>query len=599
VTQHAETLVSENPQQAERAETVLDWEDPASLPLQEVRDLFLTLSKALRSYQLYDRANPVYRRFVGNLREAFEKVWETRSDLQVLVEEERFVWMGEEVYREEKRTGSLSFLVYKDGIRDLTFRRGIEGEELETLLDVLHRVRTLRQDEDDLVTLLWDLDLEYLDYTAVDLLPEGTLLQAEHPDDTSRVDVAEILEGELGEDVLPDAEAAEGVETTVPDVLRSIRREDFNPAVYALDDRERDYLEEEARKERDRDVQRDVLTALFDRLEDPAAVPERQVEITGLLRQLLPTLLGEGLLRHAAYLLREVEVLRSRKDSSLHAQAVDGLDELLEEFSSPESVRELVRALEEGAVRADPADLAVLLGRLRPAALGPLLARAEAVTDADARQSVYGAMRVLAEGEEDRILPFLTHEDPQVAAGAIRLMGALKHKPAAPVLARLLDEGPPPVREAVLQAARRIPANPLAGALERKLRSADRDLRVGAARVLAEIRYTPAVRSFKAILDGKELREADLPEQMAFFLGYARLAGEEAVPFLDQVLNRKSFLGRREPAELRACAALALGRIGSPSAIQAVERARGDDEPAVRSAVNRVLSGDDEADLDV
>ncbi|MFP3949164.1 MAG: hypothetical protein ACLFWG_10585, partial [Longimicrobiales bacterium] len=226
-----------------RQDAVLDWEDPTSLPVEEVRELFLTLSKALRSYQLYDRNNPVYRRFVGNLRDAFLRVWQTRDDLQVMVEEDRFIWMGEEVYREENRTGSIAFLVYRDGIRDLTFRRGIEGDEMEVLLDVLHRVRTGRQAEDDLVTLLWDLDLDHLDYTAVDLLPEGTLLRAERQDDTSELDVGEILEQELGEADLPTAEEMEaGAEFTVPDALRQIRPEDFNPAVYAVDDREQDYL---------------------------------------------------------------------------------------------------------------------------------------------------------------------------------------------------------------------------------------------------------------------------------------------------------------------------------------------------------------------
>lgn len=588
-----EIAVSEQPPEADRQNAVLDWEDPSSLPVDEVRELFLTLSKALRSYQLYDRNNPVYRRFVGNLREAFGRVWETRDDLQVMVEEDRFLWMGEEVYREENRTGSLAFLIYRDGIRDLTLRRGIEGEELEVLLDVLHRVRSSRQAEDDLVTLLWDLNLAHLDYTAVDLLPEGTLLRAERQDDTSDLDVGEILEQELGDVDLPTQDALDaGAEFTVPDAFRSIRPEDFNPAVYAVDDRERDYLEEELRKEKGRDLERDVTNGLLDRLEDEETPSERQEEIVASLRQLLPTFLGGGALRHAAHLLRELEAVRNRRDGELAASAEQEVDALLEDFSSPESVRELVRALEEGAVRADPRDLATVLGRLRPAALGPLLARAEEVSDPEVRQSVYGAMRLLAEGEENRLLPFLSHDDPVVVAGAVRLMGALKHKTAAPILARLLEHPSARVREAVLQAARRIPASPLAEALERLLTGDDRDLRVGAARVLAEIRFTPAASTFRKVLKGKGIRAADLAEQMAFFTGYAELAGEEAIPFLDKTLNHRSFLGRREPSQLRACATLALGRVGTVRARRAVERAREDDEPAVRSAVNRVLSGE-------
>jgi hypothetical protein len=50
---------------ADAAAASLDWEDPSSLPVGEVEELFQTLGKALRAFQLYDRNNPVYHRFLG------------------------------------------------------------------------------------------------------------------------------------------------------------------------------------------------------------------------------------------------------------------------------------------------------------------------------------------------------------------------------------------------------------------------------------------------------------------------------------------------------------------------------------------------------
>jgi HEAT repeat protein len=179
--------------------------------------------------------------------------------------------------------------------------------------------------------------------------------------------------------------------------------------------------------------------------------------------------------------------------------------------------------------------------------------------------------------------------------GAVRLMGALRHRAAVPTLIRLLDTGPGEVRTAVLEAARRIPTTPMAEAVVGCLGSPDRALRIAAARILAEIQYTPGVPVLAGILEGKELREADLTEMMAMFQAYADLAGEDAVPFLDRILNRRGFLGRREPADVRACAALALGRVGGGRALQAVEKARNDEEPVVRSAVRRAFSGESEA----
>jgi hypothetical protein len=138
----------------------LDWADPSALPIEEVRDVFLTLSKALRAYQLYDPNNPVYKRFAANLREALQRVWEVRDRLQILVEEDRLTWLGEEVYRNESRGESIAFLFYRDGIRDFTLRKGVEESEFEHFIDALHRARSARAEGEDLVTVLWELDLK-------------------------------------------------------------------------------------------------------------------------------------------------------------------------------------------------------------------------------------------------------------------------------------------------------------------------------------------------------------------------------------------------------------------------------------------------------
>ena len=64
-------------------------------------------------------------------------------------------------------------------------------------------------------------------------------------------------------------------------------------------------------------------------------------------------------------------------------------------------------------------------------------------------------------------------------------------------------------------------------------------------------------------MKGRALRDADLTEKMAVFEAYGALCGDEGVAALDAMLNGKSLFGRREDSELRACAAVALGRVGT------------------------------------
>ena len=62
---------------------------------------------------------------------------------------------------------------------------------------------------------------------------------------------------------------------------------------------------------------------------------------------------------------------------------------------------------------------------------------------------------------------------------------------------------------------------------------------------------------------------------------------------MDKLLNGKGFLGRKEPAEIRACAALALGKIGTEKARHSLQVATNEDDAVVRSAVNRALRGEE------
>jgi HEAT repeat protein len=126
-------------------------------------------------------------------------------------------------------------------------------------------------------------------------------------------------------------------------------------------------------------------------------------------------------------------------------------------------------------------------------------------------------------------------------------------------------------------------------ALERAIDDSDRDVRVTAVRAMTARGYRPVLARLENVVKGKRVREADLTEKMAFFEGYGSLCGDAGIDHLDSVLNGKGFLGRREDSETRACAAIALGRVGSPKAIATLRKAAMEKDVVVRNAVSRAL----------
>ena len=177
------------------------------------------------------------------------------------------------------------------------------------------------------------------------------------------------------------------------------------------------------------------------------------------------------------------------------------------------------------------------------------------------------------------------------ALEAVRRAAALKATAAVQALARLLAHGDPEMRLAGVNALAEIATPGALQQLERGLDDAERDVRVAAARALGARSHRASVQKLEAALNGKRLPTSDLTEKMAFFEAYGALVGDAGVAMLDGMLNKKGLFGKREDAELRACAALALGRIGTDRALGALRRAGTDREVLVRNAVNRALRG--------
>ena len=127
--------------------------------------------------------------------------------------------------------------------------------------------------------------------------------------------------------------------------------------------------------------------------------------------------------------------------------------------------------------------------------------------------------------------------------------------------------------------------------LDRGIDDEDREVRIAAVRALGQRTHRAAVQKIENALAGKRLQEGDLTEKMAFFEAYGALCGEPGVPMLDGLLNRKGLFGKRSDVEVRACAAMALGRIGTDSAVAALRRAASDKDILVRNAVSKALRG--------
>ena len=77
---------------------------------------------------------------------------------------------------------------------------------------------------------------------------------------------------------------------------------------------------------------------------------------------------------------------------------------------------------------------------------------------------------------------------------------------------------------------------------------------------------------------------------MAFFESYGTLCGDAGVEFLEMMLKAGGFSANARASEVRACAVVALGKIGTPCR-RGPSELGADSDVIVRNAVSRVLRG--------
>ena len=543
-----------------------------SAPVEELLRLF---TKAIRAHQLYLPNNPIYKGAIDALRAGFGPIWANTDELVLAITETELRWYDRPVLEEGARSSdSLPWLLFKDGLRELRFTAGFEGEELVRFLDIMQRVRKASPDEDDLLTLLWEGDFIALRYRYVDLAMEP----------------AAPLEDAVTTEVPPEQGT---VQQAIEEVKQSrqgvVDMADFDTTLYFLDEREIDYLRDEVRREYEADLRSNVLSILLDIFEQQAA-PEVREEVADLLDNFLLHLLSAGKFRTVAFLLREAATAAQRAQDLQPAHRAR-LTELPDRLSAPEALSQLLQALDEAAELPPQDELVELFEQLRPAALGTALGWLGRLQNQRVRTLLETAAERLAMGNTGELVRLIVSPEPTVASEAMRRAGALKTPAAVAPLGKVLQEGAPELRLLAVQALSEIGSPGALQTLERALDDADRDVRVGTARALISRGYRAALPRVEALVKGKVVRDADLTERMAIFELYGSLCGDAGIAHLDGLLNGKGFLGRREDPELRACAAMALGRVGSERAFDALRRASQEKDVVVRNAVNKALRG--------
>jgi hypothetical protein len=134
----------------------------------EVGNILKHTAAVLKNMKTYQPNSPVLRKSLDILETELTSFLRANESLILLVRETSLVYGRTTIYSASDKMDNLAFLLYRDGIRLITFRDGISPEELYEFLSAVHEAREADPYQADLVTILWEKDLKHIGYRAVD-----------------------------------------------------------------------------------------------------------------------------------------------------------------------------------------------------------------------------------------------------------------------------------------------------------------------------------------------------------------------------------------------------------------------------------------------
>ena len=551
------------------------------------RDLIGSLIKTIKAFRFYPPGNPALKGFQEQLHKKFQHFLNKFDSFIFQIGEYDFSFGGKVLYENRDVKSSLAFLLYKDGLRELRFMKGLEAWEIEGLVDVIKRGDSLNQLEDDLVTMMWERDFVHIGYLSTDEFLEENPIPIPENLDQFRSSLVFTPPAHNVEVDPIEGETDEGIDLTEVLLAKFEDRAVVAPdrGVYYLTSDELEGLRKEVEGELDPTFVFNITDILFEIM---ALEKEREPfqDATNVLSKILDALLTLGEFQKAGDLLKRIYLIL--KIYELKDWQVEIVRQLIVEAGEPPKIERVGRVLEkEEGVRLE--DVSAYLTLLQRNSISPLIKLLGDLKNSKTRRVICDAISEIGKNAIELITPFIDDRRWYLVRNVTYILGRIGKDQAFPYIQKAFNHEDLRVRREAVQALGLIGSPKSVGLLTKALSDEDVRIRGMAAINLGKSGKGAGLISLLEVVQAKDFHRKEPQEVKAFFDAIGMVGSNDATPILQQLLERRSLFGRGKTEEIRVGAASALAMIGTPEAKAVLEAGKESKDGALRNACLQAL----------
>lgn len=525
--------------------------------LEQARSLLLCLHKVFSGARMYHPGHPALMESFQRLYRGFDSFFEKEQFLVLQLTESEILYKGLPVYQESEKRGALLFMLFNDGIREISFEAGLSREEIMEFVEILKTNASLPQEERDMIGLFWARGFRHIQYLAVEEIPDQEI-------ETVDIIINQLESRHSEPDMGGSSEKnwMEGPKYEIHEAEKHSRLP-FPAEIVA---KARSICQEEMEKnlkriwpERAFDGRSELVRIIFDvlYLEDDAG---RSQPVLKLLDTLLSELVRHAHFGEASRIFTDLEQFgdRCRSGSPLGTQ----VDEVVEAYSKKEKLLLLGKALKNGQSYKSE-ELSFFVALLQPMAVAPLTELMEDIDDGRVRRAISRGLEVLSRGHASCLSGPLSGASDMVARDIMVVLRNLGDTASIEILRSCTGHSRPGIRREAIKALQAMDSPQACFAIQSFLQDEDTEVRTAAAESLDMLHWSTDATALQEIVRQPSFHRKSFREKRALLSLLGRTGTEESLGILKGLLNRRSLFHRQQCEETRRCAELALAKAGT------------------------------------
>jgi len=518
----------------------------------EVRDLLQSIVKSKKTLRMYPQNNPVYVKTLEDAYTRFISFFDYKDDFTLKIKQNSIYYNAEQLYYNPEKEDNFALFFFKDGLRELSFKKGLTQEELEEFLRIIALDFDREAIDDDVVTLLWEKDFQNIKY----IVDEAYLLDV---DEENYQDKAE--------------EKTKEHVTDVDDLMRAyadgFAEEDIRTvSIVPLSEKDLQLLLEELEKDSSDNKVYKLVNILFE-LIYPSEDKSDLEDIYTFIQEAILFSMKHGDI-HA--ILDIMKRAREVVDNPMLSENEKRYMRMLPVYLGTEEIMLFLADLLDSGVEIEEKDLENLVQFLDKNAIEPMVKCLGELKTIRARKSIIEALIVTGKKDIQTLSKGLDDQRWYVVRNIIYILRRIGDKRATEYLLRTVRHGDIRVRKEVIKAFGELGGKEVIHSLRECLDDPDTQVRIAAAKAFGSIGTEAPKRIILDEICDKDFKDKEFDEKREFYEVLSRWKDAEVFEFLIKTFKTTSFFGRAKKYENRACAAFCLGLLGNKDALPVLEK---------------------------